>query len=227
MKKVTFLLIFLSLVLFGMAQRPANHMREHGRDAHVLVETNYGKIVLLLYGDTPLHRSNFLKLASEGAYDGLLFHRVIDKFMIQGGDPRSRDSKPGEMLGNGTLGYTIPAEIRRNHLHKRGALCAAREGNEVNPFRESSASQFYIVQGQPWSPRELDDLEKRMGHRMLPEQRKLYETEPGTPYLDGEYTVFGEVIEGMEVVDKIAGTPTDGNNRPLDDVRILHMEIMK
>jgi len=193
----------------------------------VEMTTNYGKMLLLLYDDTPLHRDNFIKLAVEGTFDGLLFHRVIGKFMIQGGDPDSRGAKPGKMLGEGTLGYNIPAEFRPNLFHKRGALCAAREGDMVNPKKESSASQFYIVQGRVWNTEELDNLQKRMKREISAEQRDVYTTIGGTPFLDGEYTVFGEVIEGMEVVDKIAAVKCDKNDRPLEDVRIENVIVIK
>ena len=189
--------------------------------------TNYGRIVLLLYDETPLHRDNFIKLATNRVFDGLLFHRVIEKFMIQGGDPTSKDAEPGKMLGDGTLGYNIPAEFRPELFHKRGALCAAREGDMVNPKKESSASQFYIVQGRVWNTEELDNLQKRMKREISAEQRDVYTTIGGTPFLDGEYTVFGEVIEGMEVVDKIAAVKCDKNDRPLEDVRIEKVIVIK
>lgn len=189
--------------------------------------TNKGRIVLLLYNDTPLHRDNFLKLVSKGVFDGLLFHRVIEKFMIQGGDPESRNAKPGAMLGDGSLGYNIPAEFRQNRFHKRGTLCAAREGDMVNPKKESSSSQFYIVQGKVWSMEDLDMIAKRFKKEFSPEQVKAYTTIGGAPHLDGDYTVFGEVIEGMEVVDKIAASPRDRNDRPLEDVKILSVKVIK
>ena len=227
MKKVTFLAFFLALLFGVSAQRLGIERDRAPKDARVLIETNYGNIVVALYNDTPLHRENFLRLVHDGVYDGLLFHRVISQFMVQAGDPASRDAKPGQMLGSGTLGYKVPSEIRSNHLHKRGALCAAREGDEVNPFRESSATQFYIVQGTQWNPRSLDEAEKRLGHRLTKEQRELYSRTPGCPHLDGDYTVFGEVVEGMDVVDRIAAVTTDSNNRPLEDVKILHMQLIK
>lgn len=193
----------------------------------VEMHTSYGKIVVLLYNDTPQHRDNFINLVVKGTYDGLLFHRVIEKFMIQGGDPTSRDAEPGKMLGDGTLGYNIPAEFRPHLFHKRGALCAAREGDMVNPRKESSASQFYIVQGRVWSNEDLDRMEKQMGKKFSDEQRKVYTTVGGTPHLDGDYTVFGEVVEGMDVVDKIASVERDRNDRPLKDVRIEKMRVIK
>lgn len=197
------------------------------KETLVEMNTSYGKIVLKLYNDTPLHRDNFIKLATEGVFDGLLFHRVIEHFMIQGGDPNSKDAKPGKMLGDGTLGYNIPAEFRPERFHKRGTLCAAREGDVVNPKKESSASQFYIVQGRVWSDADLDRMETMMNKKFSDEQRKAYTTEGGTPHLDGEYTVFGEVVEGMEVVDKIAAAQRDRYDRPLEDIRIDKVNVIK
>ena len=227
MKKLFFLAIFLFASLFVVAQTVVAQKVEKPRGVMVEMTTNYGKMLLLLYDDTPLHRDNFIKLAVEGTFDGLLFHRVSGKFMIQGGDPDSRGAKPGKMLGEGTLGYNIPAEFRPNLFHKRGALCAAREGDMVNPKKESSASQFYIVQGRVWKTEELDEMEKRFGKTFGPEQREAYTTIGGTPHLDGDYTVFGEVIEGMEVVDKIAAVKCDRNDRPVEDVVIKKVRVIK
>lgn len=203
--------------------------QESGKDSGVRVEmqTSSGNIVILLYDDTPLHRDNFIKLAGEGVYDGTLFHRVIKGFMIQGGDPDSKNAKAGQMLGEGDLGYKIPAEFRENHINKRGALCAARQGDDVNPKKESSASQFYIVQGRKWSDGEMNMMEQRFGKKYSDEHRKIYAEEGGAPHLDGDYTVFGEVIEGMDVVDKIAVVKTDPMDRPLEDVRILSVKVIK
>jgi peptidyl-prolyl cis-trans isomerase B (cyclophilin B) len=147
--------------------------------------------------------------------------------MIQGGDPKSRDAKPGQALGDGSLGYTIPAEIRKGLYHKRGALCAARQGDDVNPRRESSASQFYIVQGQVWDNAILDRMQERFGKTFTEEQRRLYTTVGGTPHLDGEYTVFGEVVKGMDVVDRITALECDRMDRPVKDVRIISIKILK
>lgn len=203
--------------------------QESGKDSGVRVEmqTSSGNIVILLYDDTPLHRDNFIKLAGEGVYDGTLFHRVIRGFMIQGGDPDSKNAKAGQMLGEGDLGYKIPAEFRENHINKRGALCAARQGDDVNPKKESSASQFYIVQGRKWSDGEMNMMEQRFGKKYSDEHRKIYAEEGGAPHLDGDYTVFGEVLEGMDVVDKIAAVKTDPMDRPLEDVRILSVKVIK
>ncbi len=227
MKKLYFLAFFLFAAFLGNSQVPVKQQKESYKGPRVEMVTNYGRIVLLLYDETPLHRDNFIKLATNRVFDGLLFHRVIEKFMIQGGDPTSKDAEPGKMLGDGTLGYNIPAEFRPELFHKRGALCAAREGDMVNPKKESSASQFYIVQGRVWNTEELDNLQKRMKREIPAEQRDVYTTIGGTPFLDGEYTVFGEVIEGMEVVDKIAAVKCDKNDRPLEDVRIEKVIVIK
>lgn len=189
--------------------------------------TSQGKITFLLYDETPLHRDNFLKLVENHTYDGLLFHRVIKDFMVQAGDPKSRDAKPGQPLGDGTLGYTVPAEFRADLIHKRGALCAARQGDQVNPKKASSASQFYIVQGQVWDDKTLDMMEQRFGKKFTAEQRKVYTTVGGTPHLDGDYTVFGEVVDGMDVVNKIAAVQCDRMDRPLQDVKIISVKVLK
>ena len=189
--------------------------------------TSQGKIALRLYDETPLHRDNFLKLVENHTYDGLLFHRVIKNFMVQAGDPKSRDAKPGQPLGDGTLGYTVPAEFRPELIHKRGALCAARQGDQVNPKKASSATQFYIVQGQVWDDKTLDMMEQRFGKKFTAEQRKVYTTMGGTPHLDGDYTVFGEVVDGMEVVNKISDLPCDRMDRPVEDVKIISVKVIK
>lgn len=227
MKKIIFLAFFLFPALFMTAQ--GVEKQESGKDSGVRVEmqTSSGNIVILLYDDTPLHRDNFIKLAGEGVYEGTLFHRVIKGFMIQGGDPDSKNAKAGQMLGEGDLGYKIPAEFRENHINKRGALCAARQGDDVNPRKESSASQFYIVQGRKWSDGEMNMMEQRFGKKYSDEHRKIYAEEGGAPHLDGDYTVFGEVLEGMDVVDKIAAVKTDPMDRPLEDVRILSVKVIK
>src|SRR5690606_26315971 len=178
-----------------------------------------------LYNETPEHRDNFLKLTKEGFYDGTLFHRVIENFMIQGGDPDSKDAKQGQILGNGDLGYRIQPEFRDSLFHKKGALAAARDNN---PEKASSASQFYIVQGKTFTDEELDMIEQqRLGGRKIPDwQRKVYNTLGGTPHLDQNYTVFGEVAVGIAMVDSIASVPTDENDRPLEDIRI-QVKILK
>ena len=186
----------------------------------VEISTDYGKMLIQLYDETPLHRDNFLKLAEEGFYDDLIFHRVIDGFMIQGGDPGSRNALPGSMLGSGGPGYQVDAEFDESLIHVKGALAAARTGGPSNPEKRSSGSQFYVVQGGAVSESTLDMVEARGGMSYSPEQRKTYADNGGTPQLDMEYTVFGRVIEGMDVIDKIAATRTDGRDRPAEDVRM-------
>ena len=173
-------------------------------EALVEIQTSKGNMLVKLYDETPQHRDNFMKLASEGFYDSLLFHRVIQGFMIQGGDPDSRGARRGAALGMGGPGYQIPAEMTKELVHIKGALSAARTGDAVNPERKSSGSQFYIVQGQPLSEDQLKMFERRKGISYTEEQQKIYMEQGGTPFLDMEYTVFGEVIEGLEVIDKIA-----------------------
>jgi peptidyl-prolyl cis-trans isomerase B (cyclophilin B) len=189
-----------------------------------------GDIVVELCDETPLHRDNYLRLTDEGYFDSLLFHRVIENFMIQGGDPDSRHAEAGEFLGNGGPGYIIPAEFRFPELfHQRGALAAAREGDEVNPEMASAGSQFYIVWGRTFTDEQLDRMQERISNRVIytPEIREAYKTLGGTPHLDGAYTVFGQVIEGLEVIDAIQKVATDENNRPIEDVRILRAVVEK
>ena len=192
----------------------------------VELETEFGKMVIWLYDATPKHRDNFIKLAEEGYYDGLLFHRVINGFMVQGGDPNSKDAAPNTRLGSGGPGYTIPAEFVDTLSHFKGALAAARMGDQVNPQKASSGSQFYIVQGKPVSERDLQMIESRAGKSYTPSQRARYMEVGGTPFLDWNYTVFGEVIEGLEVIDKIAEVSTNPGDRPKSDVsmkvRVIH-----
>ena len=187
----------------------------------VEIETTFGSMLVWLYDGTPLHRDNFLKLAGQGYFDSLLFHRVISGFMIQGGDPNSRNAVSGQALGTGGPDYTIPAEFVDTLVHVKGALAAARTGDQVNPEKRSSGSQFYIVQGKAVTDRELDVIESRKGFRYSTDQRKLYAEKGGVPFLDRDYTVFGEVIEGMEVIDKIAGVQKDNRDRPLKDVKMV------
>lgn len=227
MKKITILAFFLLALTLGRSQNAVPQTKKVDRPVKVEMTTSMGKMVFVLYNDTPLHRDNFLKLVKEHTYDSLLFHRVIKNFMIQAGDPNSRNAKPNQMLGDGTLGYTVPAEFRPNHIHKKGALCAARQGDNINPRKESSASQFYVVQGQVWDDKTLNMMEQRFGKKFTAEQRKIYTTVGGTPHLDGDYTVFGELVEGMEVVDKIAAVETGAADRPVKDVRILKVKVIK
>lgn len=254
-----------------------NNATTNQGDVKVLLKTTLGDITILLYGDTPRHTENFVKLAKSGHYDGLLFHRVITDFMIQGGDPSSKDAPKGKMLGGGDMPYEIDTEIDfPNHYHHRGAIAAARQGDAVNPQRKSSGSQFYIVTGRKFSQGQLDAMEHKaimqrkqdvfdrlsMEYRdsimsmrrnrdheglnalrdklaaetekltandstyFTPEQRNVYMTEGGTPHLDGTYTVFGRVLSGMEVVDKIQQVDTDGNDRPIEDIRIVSATVL-
>ena len=215
----------LALLLAGVWCLSACNKKED----HVVLETTMGTIELKLYDATPLHRDNFRNLVREGAYDSLLFHRVIKDFMIQGGDPDSKNAAPGSLLGDGDKPYTVPAEFRLDEgiFHRRGVLAAAREGDDVNPEQRSSAMQFYIVWGRVFDEAGLDQIQKRLDRRtggsvkLTPEMREVYKTTGGTPHLDGQYTVFGEVVSGLDVVDAIQQVATDGNDRPLEDVRII------
>jgi cyclophilin family peptidyl-prolyl cis-trans isomerase len=270
MQNIKWIIIPLLFVLFT-AQKCTTE-----KDTLVKISTNYGDMVVKLYDETPLHKANFLKLAQEGFYDSLLFHRVIENFMIQGGDPASKNAAAGTPLGNGGPGYTIPAEILPQFYHKKGALSAARQGDQVNPEKESSGSQFYLVQGKKYSELELGTMpinklknERNTATRnfiqlsenehlmdsirvlqsvgkgaevsnyiatfqnqidsfanidptkfaMNPQAILDYTSLGGTPHLDGGYTVFGEVIEGLNVVDSIAKTKGNSMNRPLTDIR--------
>ena len=203
-------------------------------EVHVLMETTKGNIELKLYNSTPQHRDNFIKLVKNGDYDSLLFHRVIQDFMIQGGDPDSKHAAPGVFLGEGDKPYTIPAEFRLEEgiFHRRGVLAAAREGDDVNPDQRSSAMQFYIVWGKVFDDEGLDNIQKRLDDRtggrvkLTPEMREVYKTVGGTPHLDGQYTVFGEVVSGLDVVDEIQQVPTDALDRPLEDVRIIRARVL-
>ena len=191
----------------------------HSQDrVKVKITTNYGDLVAELYNETPIHRDNFIKLVEKGFYDGTLFHRVIPRFMIQGGDPVSKEENPKQSLGNGGPGYTLPAEFNPLFFHKKGALAAARMPDGVNPKKESSGSQFYIVEGQVYNESTLAQLAKRIGASFTEEQKKTYAKLGGTPHLDGNYTVFGEVIQGLELISKISNVQRDKNNLPLEKV---------
>lgn len=280
MRSLTTLIIALS-VLFGLkAQSIDKNMDNNSSnagDVKVLLKTSLGDITILLYGDTPRHRDNFVKLVKEGNYDGVLFHRVINDFMVQTGDPTSKNAPKGKMLGDGDMPYEIDAEfLFPTHYHHRGAIAAARQGDNVNPEKKSSGSQFYIVTGKKFTAGQLDSMEHQavMRHKQevfdslakqnrdsimslrrnrdaaglqalqeklaaetekltandsviyTPKIREAYMNEGGTPHLDGSYTVFGRVISGMDVVDKIQKAETDGNDRPLEDIRIISATIL-
>ncbi len=188
------------------------------RESYVMIETDMGDMKVLLYNSTPKHRDNMLKLAEEDFYKDLLFHRVIKDFMIQGGDPDSRNAPAGQMLGQGGPGYQIDAEIGAKHF--KGTLSAARLPDGANPEKKSSGSQFFIVQGYQVSDQELDQWAQRKGIEYTSEQRKLYREVGGYPFLDEDYTVFGEVIEGLEVIDKLAAVRTGAGDRPVQDVKM-------
>lgn len=189
-------------------------------------ETTEGVMLVKLYNQTPLHRDNMVKLVKEGYYDGLLFHRVIKSFMIQGGDPDSKNAKPGQMLGQGGPGYTVPAEIIDSLIHKKGALAAARMGDQVNPTKASSGSQFYIVQGRAFNENELNSMSARSGIKYNDAQKQLYATLGGVPHLDGGYTVFGELVTGFDVLDKIGNTQTGAGDRPVKEMKIIKAKIL-
>jgi peptidyl-prolyl cis-trans isomerase B (cyclophilin B) len=215
MKKYIFILLvlFTTVTANSCAQNDNNFVK-------VIIQTDSGSMRLVLYNETPQHKENFIKLVNEGYYEGLLFHRLIKDFMIQGGDPNSRDAGKGEFLGQGGPGYTIPAEINSKYFHKKGALAAARKGDNVNPLKASSGSQFYIVQGVVFTKPQLDLMVENNEHKpFTAEEIQAYTTAGGTPHLDDGYTVFGEVVEGFEVLDKLMNAPVDGYDRPLDDIK--------
>lgn len=214
MKKTLITIITLTFLAFSSSAQK-NRVR---------IETEFGNITIKLYNNTPLNTGNMVKLAKAHFYDSTLFHRCIPQFMIQGGDPESKHASPGQMLGNGGLSYQVPAEINDQDYHKRGALGVARVDN---PTKEGSACQFYIVVGKTFTDAELDMMEKRTGRKYSAEQREVYKTVGGTPHLDGNYTVFGEVIDGMDVVDKIANEPRDSHDRPNKDIRMIKVKVLK
>jgi len=230
-KKIfTLLAIFLAFTAVTMQAQTGQGATRH----EVLLETDSGDIRIELFNETPKHRDNFLRLVRSGAYDGVLFHRVIKDFMIQTGDVGSKNAKPGEAVGDTPETYTVPAEICFPKLfHHRGALGAAREGDDVNPKRESSATQFYIVWGYKFTDGQLDKVQQRLNERtdstvqLTPEVREAYKTVGGTPHLDGQYTVFGQVIQGLDIVDLIQRQPGDKNDRPLNDTRIRRALVVK
>jgi cyclophilin family peptidyl-prolyl cis-trans isomerase len=208
MKKLSLLFVLLLINQILIAQSKKDYL--------VTITTPWGEMHAILYDRTPQHKANFLKLVDDKFYDGLLFHRIINLFMIQGGDPESRTAKQGMMLGNGENGYKVPAEITPELFHKRGALAAARDGN---PAKASSGCQFYVVQGQVWDDETLKERMMRTPKRVFTdEQKQVYKTIGGTPHLDGNYTVFGQVIDNLWVIDSVATQKKDGNNRPLKDI---------
>lgn len=277
-KYVTLLccLLLVNILLFSKAQAQT--------DTIVVINTDFGVMKVKLYNDTPIHKRNFLKLVSQGFYDSLLFHRIISGFMIQGGDPDSKYATSEQTLGNGDIGYTLPAEISNVHFHKKGAIAAARQSDDVNPEKKSSGCQFYIVHGKKFSELDMNTVESRMAsqlkqslilkylgrpenaalkerflyhqksrnldslnyinrqiqpfideelksinpHKFTAEQKQIYSINGGTPHLDGNYTVFGEVIEGLEIIDKIAQVEVAGNSRPVSNVVMkLNLEPVK
>lgn len=197
------------------------------KETLVLLDTDMGKIKVKLFNETPLHRDNFVKNVNEKVYDGTLFHRIIKQFMVQGGDLNSKNASKELVLGEDSLNYTIPAEIVfPQYFHKKGMLCAARTGDEENPEKASSPVQFYIVTGKHFTEMELDKMETNTGKIFTPEMREAYMMEGGTPHLDGNYTIFGEVVSGIKVVDKMQFVTTDTNDRPIKNIRIKSAKIV-
>ena len=230
MRKLLFLLLTCCSVVAFSQQDIKIKKKDRKRDIEML--TTEGSILLRLSDSTPEHRDNFLRLVKSRYFDSMLFHRVIKRFMIQAGDPASIRAATRIPLGNGGPDYTLPAEIIPSLFHKKGALAAARKGDDVNPERRSSGSQFYIVQGRTFTDAEMDSIEvaRLQGRKISPERREYFKTVGGTPQLDGNYTVFGEVVKGLEVVDRIATTETSkgpDRDRPLQDVRILSVKLVK
>lgn len=226
-----FSLLFALIMLGACAQgngkaAEQDHQLADEPRTQILIETEQGDMILELFNETPLHRDNFIRLVQEGYYDGTLFHRVIQGFMIQGGDPNSKDAPQGVQLGMGGPDYTIDAEFVPGMMHSKGMLAAARQGDQMNPTKASSGSQFYIVHGRIFSHDELLAVENRTGKKLSTEQTRIYTTEGGAPHLDGEYTIFGQVVSGLEVIDAIAAQPTDPANRPLENIA-MRMSIIK
>ena len=235
MQKHTLLIILLCIIGLSSctaqksgkkdkAQQETNTTTKPEKMTQVLIKTTLGNIKVELYNETPQHRDNFIKLVNEQYYDGVLFHRIIKGFMVQTGDPDSKTAKPGQRLGMGGPAYRIPAEIVPELFHRRGALAAARDNN---PQKASSGSQFYIVDGTVYSEGQLEAIAMRSGKTFTEEQKKIYSTEGGAPWLDGDYTVFGCVIDGMDVIDKIAAQEKDQTDRPVNDIKIIKATIIK
>ena len=210
MKKISLFVVMMMIsatAVFAQATKaPAA-----AKQTKVLIETEYGNMTAILYNETPLHRDNFIKLANQGWYNGSIFHRVINNFMIQGGGKDDKMNDPG---------YTVPAEFVGKYFHKKGALAAARKPDQGNPQKASSGSQFYIVQGAVLNDQQLNSYQMQTNKTYSPERREVYKTLGGTPHLDDDYTVFGEVIEGLDVIDKIAAVQTGPGNKPLKDVKM-------
>lgn len=198
-----------------------------GNECLIEMTTNMGSMTIQLYDETPLHRDNFLKLIESGYYEDLLFHRVIKGFMVQGGDPDSKNAPEGKRLGLGGPAYNIPAEFNDTLVHIKGVLAAARQGDGVNPKKESSGSQFYIVQGKPVSATQLENFELQKGIKYTDSAKMIYQEMGGAPQLDKEYTVFGRVIDGLDIIDTIAEQATDNTDRPLKDVKIISVKVIK
>jgi len=211
MKKLLLVLLSFCMVSAAVAKK------KKGNDNMVVIETEYGNMTVQLFDNTPKHRDNFIKITKDGFYDSTLFHRVIPQFMIQGGDPESKNAAPGTPLGGGDIGYRIDAEINDTNFHRYGALAAARDNN---PNKSSSGCQFYIVVGKKYTDAELDNLTQRTGRVFTPAQREVYKTLGGTPQLDGNYTVYGQVTEGMDVAEKIIMEPRNAMDRPDKDIRM-------
>jgi cyclophilin family peptidyl-prolyl cis-trans isomerase len=228
MKKVLLILTSLFMMLGVLAQSDSTVTKKDRKKRDVLLQTSMGDIVIRLSDSTPLHRDNFLKLVKTHFYDSCLFHRVIKNFMIQGGDPESKTAPAGKPLGNGDLGYTVPAEFRPTLFHKKGVIAAARDNN---PQKASSASQFYLTQGKVFTDAGLDSVETYRLKRKIPaEQREVYKTLGGVPHLDQNYTVYGEVVKGIEVIDKIAAITTSkgaDRDRPVENVVIVKAKLIK
>ncbi|OFY44325.1 MAG: hypothetical protein A2X18_01590 [Bacteroidetes bacterium GWF2_40_14] len=225
LKKLNYLLVALLLLpVISAAKTPKFYV--------VSIKTTVGEIVVRLYNETPIHRDNFVKLCNAKNYDSVLFHRVIKEFMVQSGDPDSKAHEPGKLYGEGDLGYTLPAEILTDIFHKKGVLAAAREGDKENPERKSSASQFYIVVGKKLTDQDLDKVELRISKsnktdnfKFTPERRVFYKTYGGTPHLDLQYTIFGEVVKGQDVADKISLVETNEHDRPVKDIWIISTKV--
>lgn len=231
MKKIFIFFIGFLLAQISVAQKEVV-VKKKDRKRDVLLQTSMGEMTIRLSDSTPLHRDNFIKLVKQGFYDSLLFHRVINNFMIQAGDPNSKNAPAGQPLGSGSPGYTVPAEFRTTLFHKKGAIAAARTSDDVNPQRASSGSQFYIVQGRKFTDSGLDSLETmRLRGRKLPtDQREAYKTVGGTPHLDQGYTVFGEIVNGLDIIDKIAVVTTSrgaDRDRPIENIMIIKAKLVK